>query len=275
MAWKRTATLLAALAALPIAGYAAYGLGYAWYNAPSDDDLPFTADFETGNLDQWRWSGAMQLCCGHSAQVVADTARDGRHAVRMTLRRDDPLMRGSKRAEFRLPSNTFGETYRYAFSVFIPVDWQPDHNGVLLAQWHNVPDIIFGEDAVPPPLRLYVKGDRMSVEVRWDAHPLSRHPLRDEQTDGFAVVWVGPLETGRWIDWSFDVRWSWGDDGLLEVSKDGTVIVERHGPNAYHDLIAPYFKMGVYVPVWADENRPAEMTSRTVFFDAVDVRRLK
>lgn len=270
MKLKHLFLIFLGVAVLSVGGYAALGAVYMVYNRPAADSLPFTADFEDGDLEEWTGLGVRQLCCDHSAQIVKEPVRSGQYALQMRLDRADPSIRGSKRAEFRLKSAEYGKTYVYAFSTYLPPDWRDGKAPVTLAQWHNVKDMLLVEDGMSPPLRLIVEGDRISVVVRWDKQRVSRGWLNRGRTDEDAVLWTGPLETGRWNDWVFRVRWSYGENGTVAVWKDDEPIVEYTGPNSYNDFVPPYFKMGVYVPLWKVETS-GEIDRRVVYYDAVSV----
>lgn len=274
MRLKRWFVAAGLLAGLGVMAHGAASAVYAGYNRTGGNDVPFATGFD-GGLDEWAWLGARQLCCDHSAVIVDDPVRSGNHALLVTLDRGDPLVRGSKRAEFRLKSVEYDKVYRYSFSTFLPEDWVVDDAPVTLAQWHNVKDMAYGEGGMSPPLRLIIQGDEISVAVRWDEHPISRGWLRRGESDQEKVLWTGMLEPGRWNDWSFDVRWSFGDDGLVRVYKDGDLLVDYQGPNTYNDFIAPYFKMGIYVPVWKRDDKRFAVTRRTAVFDAVEVREIE
>ena len=54
-----------------------------------------------------------------------------------------------------------------------------------------------------------------------------------------------------------------GEDGRIEIWKDGEVVVDRKGPNVYGTIgveYTPYLKTGIYHPAWnlkTDEARAA------------------
>lgn len=267
--WMLWGTITAMAAALGL--HVAYGLGYLWYSAPDSPDEAFDSHFEKGSIEEWSQLGARQFCCPHSVAVVDDIVRSGSHAARITLSRSDPDMRGSKRAEFRLKAVPMGSVYRYAFSVYLPADWQADPIPVTIAQWHAVPDKILFEGGRSPPLRLAVKDEEWAVVAHWDPAPVAPFLFQRERADKHAVVWRGPIERGRWIDWELTVHWSHGDDGRVRLRKDSVVVADRKGPVGYNDFLAPYFKLGLYVPDWAYPEVVAKATRRTIYVDDISV----
>lgn len=213
--------------------------------------------------------GARQFCCRHSLALVADTVRNGRQAARIELRSGDDSVRGSKRAEFRLKAVPMGSVCRYAFSVFIPEDWQFDSIPVTVAQWHAVPDKILLEGGRTPPLRIAILGSDWYVVAHWDATPVAPLLFQRERADKHALVWRGPVERGRWTDWALTVKWSHLDDGRVVVEKDGARVADYRGAVAYNDFLAPYFKVGVYIPDWAVAGKTPDATRRVLYVDDI------
>jgi Polysaccharide lyase len=262
------------LLALAVVAHLAWGGLYWAYSWPRDGLLPFQDNFETGDLRHWQRIGWRQLCCAHSMTVVPDPERPGGQSARFELRRGDPLMRGSSRAEVRLPAAEMHGTYRYRFRVFLPPDWEADPAPAFLVQWHSVADKLLLEAGVSQPLRLATVDDRWIIDNIWDSDWVSRwQGEREERRGGARMLWSGPLERGRWVNWEFVVRWSWQDDGLIEVFKDGQPLLRASGPNTYRDLIAPYMKAGVYVPRWALAGEPVTLPRRVVLIDDIALER--
>ena len=254
--------LLGAIATIYVAAVALYyGYSRPWPLARS-----FNATLAHGNLSEWDWTGARQLCCAWSARVVDNIV--GARAVRVELRADDPHERGSTRAELRFKSAHFGATYDYRAKILIPPDWQADPLPTTLLQWHNVPDVFLLEAGTAPPLRLAVIDNEFLVVNVWDRRRISRFPRQDITTEGFQLLARAPLARGRWSDFRFRVRWSTGADGRVEVWLNGHQIGARRGPNAINDVLAPYYKFGIYVPAWADGKRSGA-TRHVAYFTAI------
>ena len=48
-------------------------------------------------------------------------------------------------------------------------------------------------------------------------------------------------------------KWSPREDGVLQIWKDGKLVLDRKGPNVYGTIgvdYTPYFKTGIYHPEW-------------------------
>jgi hypothetical protein len=249
----------------------AYGLAHRIYNSASPGDLTFTSDFESGDASLWSAKGAIHVCCNDSLQIVAAPVRSGRYAARFTLRRSDPNVKGSKRAEVRTKAATMGGEYWYAFSIMLPPHWTVDKVPVTLAQWHAVPDLWLGEINSPPPFRLLAEEDQWKLANIWDSKRVGSTWLTRFSPDGYTLKAIGPLDAGRWTDWVFHVRWSYGSDGLLEAWKDSELVFRRIGPNSYNDALAPYLKVGIYVPRWDVHPPLTPIESHTIHFDDIRV----
>lgn len=251
-----------------LSAHVAYSAAYYMSNYESEDQKVFADGFEKGDLTAWH-EGEIEFCCDHSATFVGENAREGRRALKIALRADDPRMAGSKRAELRLKAAPLGDERWYAFSILVPEGWKPLSEPVTVSQWHAVDDKLFGEGGRAPPLRLVIKDGTWNVTSHWDGRFLSGFPFITASPQDGALLWTGPLKRGAWTDWVFRVRWSYGSDGLLEVWKDGTLIARREGPNAYNDWMGPFFKVGIYIPQWNKPGVAAPGDARELLVDRV------
>ena len=181
---------------------------------------------------------------------VNSPARSGKYSVRFEVRRK----LGSYRSELKLPAEPRLNERWYGFSIFVPEDWGEDPAGDIVAQWHGLKDP--GMMRAYPPLALHITGNRWQLAVNWDA---GKRKTKEEARKAArrARLELGPLQRGVWTDWVLHVRWSYRDDGLLEVWKNGRRVVDRTGPNCYNDRRGPYFKIGIYHPSWKRKNAAA------------------
>ena len=69
----------------------------------------------------------------------------------------------------------------------------------------------------------------------------------------------------------FHIRWSYEDEGLLEVWKDGRKVVTQKGPNTYNDLRGNYFKIGVYKWDWKNRPETSRVERRVLYHDEVRI----
>ncbi len=217
-------------------------------------------DFE-GRHEVWQFDA--HESCGMDA--VADNVRSGSLSLRIRapegLRCElVPKVYPSLQAKYR--REPFGRTRWYNFSVYVedlgnspePRDYG---DNTIVAQWHSSPDPFFADEGGRgPPLALRIYNDTWGITYGWerDLRSTSRYLANNWH-------WVGPVQTGRWIDWSFRVTWSYDNDGVTEVWRDGELVMERTGPNAFNDFRGVYLKLGLYHPT----------SDQTILLDRVSI----
>ena len=224
--------------------------------AIAEPRLTFGSGFETGKLTQ----GVYWSISGNAPVVQSELSRDGRYAMRTTL--DRYASDVSYRTEVKplAPNPVMGQDTWYGVSVYLPTGYVPDDIWEIVFQWHGVADE--GEPSLNPPLAMFTNGGKWSLANKWDAQRISSR----DSYDGTKKFDFGPYATGRWTDWVFHIRWSYLDDGLIEVWKDGKSVAKTTGPNTFNDARMPYFKMGLYKG-WK-EGRPAgSVTRRELYHD--------
>jgi hypothetical protein len=265
--WVLTCALL--LAATALLGHVGYSTLYYLHNLEFSERSDFDNSFESGSVSAWEERGEVEFCCDHSKTFIAHGVRHGNKALRITLRKDDALVAGSKRAELRLKAVGLGEDQWYAFSLLIPDDEQNTSDIVTVAQWHAVDDKILGERGRAPPLRLIVQDGTWKVVTTWDSRLISGIPFFRSEPQGGKALWSASVARGAWTDWVFHVKWSYGQDGFVQIWKDGISVVQYRGPNAYNDLIGPFFKVGIYVPAWKLQSARQTDQQLSMIFDNI------
>jgi hypothetical protein len=188
-------------------------------------------------------------------RVVGEPVRAGGHAVRFEV----PRRLGSFRSELALSPVPLFSDYWYGFSIFIPPDWIDDpQGGDIVAQWHGAfgPDKkqfkVEGDGKGRPPAALSLRGDHWEIAVNSSAAVVknasdwANYGSKRDKGD------LGKSAKGVWNDWVFHMHWSYKEDGLIEVWRDGKPVFERKGPNCYNDPKGPYFKIGIYHPEWKE-----------------------
>lgn len=242
------------------------------YSAAVQAEMIHAGDMETGNFIQWN---TKELPKPHSAAVVPSPIREGGAALMIDLRRGDAP--GRERAEVMpdawdaFPNfvNEFhlGQEYWYTVSVCLSADWVIDNDREVVFQFHSRPDLNRGESwSRQPPLALYINGGEWQLVNRADARKIQR----DGTMPQFEQFWsLGPIVPGAWTDWSFQVKWSYGPDGILQVWRDGQPVVSHYGPNTFNDNQGPYLKMGIYKFTW--KHRPTLTDRRVIYFDSLRI----
>jgi hypothetical protein len=224
-------------------------------------------------------TGYSSLCCAHSAQIVTTPVSAGNRAVKMTLLPADQGYEYGKykdpyvRAEFeKWTVSHVGDQRWYGFSTYVDpsyTDTSTDPNGTILFQWHTNTDAC--DQSKSPHLALLVtKDNRWRVENRSDPNACTIVNPASERTF-LRVNWdLGPTTKGVWVNWVIYAKWSFGTTGELKVWKDGTLVINRTGPNAYNDQSPEFIKWGVYKSWWGLQPAPAS-DRLIVYLDEIKV----
>ncbi len=116
-----------------------------------------------------------------------------------------------------------------------------------------IPDADLGEKWRNPVLALSTTNGRWGWVSRWDA---KRNTFESGKREygGIREYDLGEYERGVWTDWVVHAKWSYGSDGFLKIWKDGKLVIDQNGPNAYNDASGPFFKMGLYKG-WGDPKK--------------------
>ncbi|WP_078958453.1 polysaccharide lyase [Streptomyces sp. WM6373] len=220
----------AALAAVLVVGFGAT-------EALADRALtpvPFKDGFESGTTAAFQRKGIDGT--GTVSVTRAPGGRSGK-AVKFVMPNDGKSYR-TEIATLRVPYGS----YRYTFANYLPADWTPYGAQTIVSQWH-------GGTGTSPAVVLGVKNDRWMMIVHWktasEQVDESKQPAHEVKYD------LGPVQLGRWNQWSFDITWSTATTaGSITARLDGTQVGSHHGPNSYHQDTAPYHKIGLYRPNW-------------------------
>lgn len=215
----------------------------------------FVGDFEKGDLSAWRISG-------NAPTTTAFPVRAGKYAMKTTLDRNKDKV--PYRTEVSGPGSQVGKEYWYGFSIFLPDGYITDNVWEIVAQWHGVPDFDIGETWRNPVMALSTNGGRWTLLNRWDAKA-NTFAEGKRKYGGTKRYDLGKYRTGVWTDWVVHVKWSYHQDGFLEVWKDGKKIVHQEGPNAFNDKKGPYFKMGIYKG-WKNPQKPSDAVARRLLY---------
>jgi len=221
-------------------------------------------DFESGEAGPWT---ELKLALLRSMTVVPDPLDPTNRVARFELHRDDPDVSDGKRAELEMENVGeigSGRDRWYGFRTYLPPDWEFDHENEIVAQWKGKRDGDLGEESKSPALALRVRRNYWYLTNRWDERAVT--PDNDSPNE---KLWTWPRHAGVWTEWVVHARWSYRDDGLLEIWKDGVQIVEKHGPNTYNDRRGMYFKIGIYKAPWSEPDRESLVDRRVVFHDDV------
>ena len=205
----------------------------------------FQDDFKSGQFGKWRFSENNDYEILHENAerikiVDAPGLNAGYHAVRFAVRRAP----NSFRSEIALPHEPGFQERWYGERIFVPQDWIFDSNrGVdIVMQWHAIPG---NWRATFPNLQISIGNTNWYIRQSYGA--AQTKPTRTEK------ILDDPVQPGFWVSWVIHAKWSAGDDGLLQIWKDGKRVLDIKGTNTYSTIgveYTPYLKTGIYHPEW-------------------------
>lgn len=251
---------------------------YSAFADENDEDSIFFATYEDGSTDSGYADIGQNECCTYSVQT-AGFGRDSDTAVHHELRQGDPQEEThgarSESHSFDMESARFGvgDSYYYAFSVYIPSTWEYDGQAEdILFQWHTTP---VGEPCEPrksPAAFLEVhpaNGGEWRLRVNSDENECTTADTIDKTHLG-----LGGVATGQWTDFVFKYDWAYDETGHIDVwtqtSKNpGWDHFEHDGPNTFNDPAdVGYLKWGIYKPAW-NNGGTSDVDKRAVFHDNI------
>ncbi len=207
----------------------------------------FQDDFRARNFDfgKWRFSEnanyEIQNENPERIQIVeAPGLATGCKAVRFAVLRAPD----SFRSEISLPHEPGFHERWYGERIYVPADWvfDPDRAVDIVMQWHAIPG---NWRATYPNLEISIGNTNWFVRQSFGC--AQEKPTRTNLRLGDLV------RRGAWTAWVIHTKWSPGDDGLIQIWKDGKLVVERKGINVYSTIgedYTPYLKTGIYHPEW-------------------------
>ena len=207
--------------------------------------LLFQDDFQSGQFGKWRFSENDNYEVLHEdpARIkIVDAPRldAGQKTVRFAVHRAP----NSFRSEISLPHEPGFQERWYGERVFVPSDWvfDPSRAVDIVMQWHAIPG---NWRATYPNLEISIGNTNWFIRQSYGS-PQTK-PTRQNQE------LADPVQPGSWVSWVIHAKWSPGADGLLQIWKDGKLVMDRHGPNVYSTIgveYTPYLKTGIYHPEW-------------------------
>ena len=238
-------------ARIAVIGAAAFGLLGLWLGGKGFPTYPLkikpTADWMKPLDANWITQSAAKPW---SIQTDSGMKRKGDDSLRFELRANDTWTDQTFQHTFRAevtskefpPANSMKW---YAFSVYFPTNFPIEDNRLVFAQWKDHESLSTGlrRQGYSPPMAFRFVNGKFSIRLRHSADRVIQDPenIPEEQLfkqSGF------PL--GEWHDFVVQAKWSWQDDGFVNVWWNNRQIVEYRGPAGYHQDFGPKFKFGLY-----------------------------
>ncbi len=180
-------------------------------------------DFETGDTSQYT---SAQRVSADRLQVVRSPVRQGRYALKATVRQgDDPINSSGNRNELVYQGyEKEGSEYYYRWQVLFPADYPSVKTWQVFTQWHH--DGCCGS----PPVEFFVYGEEI------------RLTLTDSVTP-----WRTTLVRGQWQDFILHVRWSSDPNvGFVELWHNGQLVLPKSKHATMYAGDGIYLKLGLY-----------------------------
>jgi hypothetical protein len=182
-------------------------------------------------------------------RMVWSPSYNGKPSIEFNLHKaDSPAVRAEVRQTTQPgePDEMWASWYEYLPAAY----WSAsDAHNSIIGQWHEIPDWHLGENWRSPPILKKIVNNRYYVNIMWDNDPDSVNT--NESKDGEVTIDCGPILTNQWVKWVFKIKFSPTNTGILQIWKNGELVVDRVGmPNCFADKFYPYFKIGFYGNAW-------------------------
>jgi hypothetical protein len=200
------------------------------------------------------WNG-VEAANENSITRSTEQAKKGSYSAKFNLNKTDSYVSGSLRAELTDWNGRMTDPKSerwYGISMFLPTSYIADACEEIVFQWHGVNSIdLDGKSMNNPPIAM-----------------LTRNGIWELMIMGTKIN-LGSYTTNAWTDWVLHIKFSPdGSNGIVEVWKNGKLVLTRTGKNTHNDSVGNYFKMGIYKYGWKD-GYPTNTTSRTAYYDEV------
>ena len=183
----------------------------------------------------------------HSIQIVSDPAVAGGKALRFELRPGETWVNESGptfRAEISTKDVARMNSVRwYRFALLLPRDFPIEDNRLVLFQWHGSDKKYLGEPSRSPVLALRYSQGNLSLSLRHSPERIVHDP---EAVPAEKLFKTSKFPLGEWNEFVVEARWSFTDDGYVNMWWNGKQVVKYRGPVGYNDDVGPYVQFGLY-----------------------------
>lgn len=212
-------------------------------------NLLLESDWESG---LGGWDITQQIGTPYGAGVSSEQAFSGTKSMRIELRRGDPLVSSSARAEIQhdsFGSNSANSEGWFGFAMFIPTGWAQGNYPESPIQFHQTPNYTGSE-----PVGLWLSNGKFTVMV----------------TKGLNVgntYIYGPAPTpGKWHEIVMHIKWDSGTNGFIQAWINGVQFADYKGVTNYPNQ-SYYGKLGCYRWYWDTASNKDTVSSRIYYFD--------
>jgi len=212
--------------------------------------------FDNANVNTSQgWNGNESCVNNHSFIINQDYAREGNYALRTQLLSGDCSVASGNRSEIKTVPIEANAAYWYGFSIYVPAEntypvTANNSNWNIPVQWHDYPDFDIGEPYVSPSHAFEIINNTWYISIRNDSR---RNTTSSPAVSNYTSL--GFVNRNQWTDWVVYINASYGKDGITTIWRNGYLVFNRTGGNAYNDSIGTYFKAGIYRGPHASENQ--------------------
>jgi len=177
-----------------------------------------------------------------SFQIISGDAREGDKFLRITKDK------GGRRHELRLAEYSKPTALWFGFSMRLQFDMQSTDEYFQIPQWHHFPDD--GEDWHKPDAFFRLNSNyNLAFSNRWDSRRITPSSTPDGEGRRSNIRLL-TLNRGQWYDFVVRYKFSYKDDGLIEIYGAPTgnrlqLLQRLTGPNCFNDARGQ-FRVGLY-----------------------------
>ncbi|GGF44764.1 polysaccharide lyase [Echinicola rosea] len=185
----------------------------------------------------------------HSLRVVSWRAFEGKKSAFFQLKSSDKMIANGMRSEILVSSEAPDQDMWYSFAVIFPEDlYEYDKSNESISQWR--------QNSGGPSLSLRTAKDELYVRV------ISKDNEKEWET-----INLGPIIKNKWTEFAFRIHHSSGDEGSVEIWRDGNKVLNYKGPNMYKGMGMPHWKVGIYKSIWNKKKTDTDV--RALYMDNI------
>lgn len=184
----------------------------------------------------------------YSIQRVSQPSLHGEDSLRFELRKGEAWSNKSGSRTFRTEVDTdeyppMKSVRWYRLDLYLPQDFPIESNRLVLAQWHGEDKTYLGEAGRSPVLAFRYRSGHFFITLRHSAERVVRDADAVPSTELFGT---DSFPLNEWNDFVVQAKWSFEEDGLINVWWQGKPIIQYRGPVGYNDDVGPYLTFGIY-----------------------------
>jgi hypothetical protein len=184
-----------------------------WAISSASAKVIFKADFETGDLSEWRGTGTRNQNAARDIQVVTDIVQQGKYAGKFTIHEDDVFNDKQLRVQVGGPKITVEEGSDTYMSFYLYMADPPKDR-----------DNFFYWEGTPPPG--YDNVMTWWVEPKEGGGTLIKYGTGNLGRDG--THWAADFTTGKWHQLAMHIHWSEDKDkGNTRLWFDGALVLDK------------------------------------------------